>query len=84
MGPGLVVSRFSCAAGKQGLTEKSRYNLQRGADSSFLDSAEGRRPSPSSSPSAKTLACRRNQSVWLPGDIRASGEIKLPLGWKKN
>lgn len=67
---------------------QSSYSLQGGkgggANGSFLASAEGRRPSPASSPSAKRLACRPNQSVWLPGDIRASAEIKRSFRWKKN
>jgi len=64
--------------------EQSSYNLQRGADSSFPASTEGRRPSPASSPAVKRLACRPNQSVWLPGDVRASAEIKISFRWVKD
>lgn len=62
-GLGMLVSKFSSAAGKQGLMKQSRCKLQRGADSPFLDSAEGRRISAASFPSVTRLACRTNQSV---------------------
>lgn len=79
----MLASKFSSAAGKQGLMEQSSYKLQRSAGSPFLASAEGRRTSAASSPSVKRLACRTNQSLWIPGDIRASAETKLSFRWKR-
>lgn len=78
-GLGMLVSNFSSAAGKQGLMEQSSYKLQRGADSPFLA-----RTSAASLPSVKRVACRTNQSIWLPGDIRASAKTKCSFRWKKN
>lgn len=61
--------------------EESSYNLQKGEDSPFIASAEGRRISAASLPSAKRLACRTNQSVWLPGHITVSAETKCSFRW---
>lgn len=80
----MLVSKFSAAAGKQGVMEQSSYKLQRGADSPFLASTEGKRTSAASLPSVKRLACRINQSVWLPEDIRASAETRCSFRWKTN
>lgn len=80
----MIVSKFSSAAGRQSVMEQSSYKLQRGADSPFLASTEGKRTSAASLPSVKRLACRTNQSAWLSGDIRASAETKCSFRWKKN
>lgn len=80
----MLVSKSSSAAGKEGLMEQSSYKLQRDADSPFLATTECKRTSAASLPSVKRLACRANQSVWLPGDIRASAETKCSFRWKRN
>lgn len=72
----MVVSRFSCAAGKKDFMGQSSCNLQRGADSSFLASADFCQET--------GLQAKSVCISLISGDFRASAEIKLSFRWKKN